>query len=88
VPLIQLQQGDFCGQLPFLDLGQEPAGATVLATEDFKVAPIDGAKLQKEFERSSSMFRNIMQNVAASIAATTTIACKFYEQAITEEVKP
>ncbi len=88
VPLLQLQQGDFCGHLPFLDHGQEPEGATVLASEDFKVAPVDAAKLQKEFERSSSMFRNIMQNVAASIAATTTIACQFYEQAISEDVNP
>jgi len=88
VPLIQLQQGDFCGHLPFLDHGQEPEGASVLASEDFKVAPLNADKLQKEFERSSSMFRNIMQNVGASIAATTVVACDFYEKTFAKDVKP
>ena len=54
----------------------------VMATEDFKVTPLDTEKLGKEFERTSSMFRNIIQNVAACIAATTAIAVNFYEQAL------
>lgn len=79
VPLIQLQQGDFCGHVPFIDHGLEPDGASVLATDDFKVAALDAVKLKQDFDRASSMFRNIIQNVAACIAATSVVACNFYE---------
>jgi CRP-like cAMP-binding protein len=88
VPLIHLQPGDFFGHLPFLDHGQEPDGASVLATEDFKVAPLDTDKLRKEFERTSSMFHNIMQNTAACIAATTISACEFYQEAFGKDPQP
>jgi CRP-like cAMP-binding protein len=87
VPLVQLQQGDFCGYLPFLDHGQEPDGASVLATDDFKVTPLDVDKLNKEFERISSTFRHMIQNVASCIAATTMVACQLHEQASGEEIK-
>ena len=81
VPLIHLQQGDFCGHVPFLDHGLEPDGASVLATDDFKVAPLNSEKLSQDFERASSMFRNIIQNVAACIAATAAVACNYFEDA-------
>lgn len=80
VPLLQLGKGDFFGHLPFLKMGHEPHAASVFASNDFKVAPLDADSLQKEHASLSSSFRNIMENVVTCISVSTMLACEYHKK--------
>jgi CRP-like cAMP-binding protein len=80
VPLLQLEKGNFFGNVPFLDMGNEPAAASVFASPNLKLAALEPKGLQKEHERLSSTLQNILAHLAASISVTTLIACNFYKK--------
>jgi len=73
LPLLNLYQDDYFGAFPFLSLGHEPEKASVLASEDLKVMSIKPESLQKEYDDISTTFKNIIENVATCISATTRI---------------
>jgi CRP-like cAMP-binding protein len=83
VPLIQLEKGDFFGKVPFLDMGNEPAAASVYAAPNLKLAALDNQELQKEHEKLSSTLQNILAHLAASISVTTLIASNFFKKSAT-----
>lgn len=76
VPICELYRGDFFGQVPFLKMGHEPHGASVLATPDLKIVPLDINRLREEHGRLSSSFRNIIEHLATCVSVTTMIACE------------
>ena len=75
IPLAELGSGDYFGNMPFVDMGHEPYSASVFAHQELETAPVDAAKLQNEYESLSLTFRNIVDNVATCISATSTIMC-------------
>jgi CRP-like cAMP-binding protein len=75
VILCHLYKGDFFGDVPFLPIGQEPEGASIYASENIKIAKIQAVSLQKEYNRLSTTFKNITDNIATSIAVTTDMVC-------------
>ena len=83
VPFIQLEKGDFFGKVPFLDMGNEPAAASVYAAPNLKLAALDNQELQKEHEKLSSTLQNILAHLAASISVTTLIASNFFKKSAT-----
>ncbi len=76
VPLIRLGKGDFMGRVPFLEMGLEPNSAIVMGNSTLKVVPMDVRKLDQEFQHLTPTFRNIIENLATSIMATSMITCK------------
>ena len=76
VPLIELSKGDFFGYIPFLKTGHEPHAASVFASADLKIAPLDVSVLVAEYEGLPNSFRHIIENLAACISVTTMIACE------------
>jgi len=76
VPLCELSRGDFFGQVPFLKMGHEPHGASVLATKDLKIVPLDVNRLREEHSGLSNSFRNIFEHLATCVSVTTLIACE------------
>ena len=74
VPLAKLKKGDFFGTLPFYDLGQEPGGASVFASEGLKTEPVDTDPLQAEYDRLSATFKKLIEHTATSISVTTMVA--------------
>ena len=80
VPLFQLEKGDFFGNVPFLDMGNEPAAASVFASPNLKLAALDPQQLQKDHEGLSSTLQNIFAHLAASISVTTLIACNYHKK--------
>jgi CRP-like cAMP-binding protein len=84
VPLARLQKGDFFGNVPFLDMGNEPQAASVFAAPNLKLAALDPTQLQKEHERLSSTLQNILAHLAASISVTTLIACEYYKKILAD----
>ena len=82
VPVARLEEGDFFGHLPFLDMGNEPQAASVFASPNLKLAALDPEALQKEHEKLSSNLQNILAHLAATISVTTMIACDYYKKAL------
>lgn len=80
VPLANLQSGDFFGNVPFLDLGQEPYQASIFASENLKVTKMDPDTLQKEHNRLSSTFKNFIEHLATCVSVTTRVACEFHKK--------
>jgi len=80
VPLANLHSGDFFGNVPFLDLGQEPYQASVFASEDLEVTKMDPDILQKEHNRLSSTFKNFIEHLATCVSVTTRVACEFHKK--------
>ena len=81
VPLVELASGDFFGHLPFVKMGHEPHSASVFASKDLKIAPLNADKLVKEHEGISASFRNITEHLAICISVTTMIACEAFRKA-------
>jgi len=80
VPLANLHSGDFFGNVPFLDLGQEPYQASVFASDDLEVTKMDPDILQKEHNRLSSTFKNFIDHLATCVSVTTRVACEFHKK--------
>lgn len=76
VPLIELSKGDFFGHIPFLKMGHEPHAASVFASTDLKLSPLDVSDLAAEYEGLPNSFRHIIENLATCISVTTMIACE------------
>lgn len=70
VVLCHLYKGDFFGDVPFLHLGQEPEGASVYGSENIKITKIEAISLQKEYNRLSTTFKNIVDNMATCTSVT------------------
>ena len=80
VPLARLKKGDFFGNIPFIDLGQEPYSASVFASQDLKLTAFDLEDLQREHDKLSATLKNILAHLATCISVTTLIACDYYKK--------
>ncbi len=80
VLLTNLNKGDFFGYVPFLDMGHEPYSASVFGSNDLDIKTVDSDNLRKEYEKLSSTYKNMMENVANCISATTILACEFQKK--------
>jgi CRP-like cAMP-binding protein len=75
IVLCHLYKGDFFGDVPFLHVGQEPDGAAIYGSENIKIAKIEPVSLHKEYNRLSTTFKNIVDNMATCISVTADRVC-------------
>jgi CRP-like cAMP-binding protein len=75
VPISKLYPGDYFGKIPFLNMGNEPFSASVFGASELKVAKVNLEKIEEQYEVLSSTLKNIIENTATCISATTMIAC-------------
>jgi CRP-like cAMP-binding protein len=75
VVLCHLYKGDFFGDVPFLHLGQEPEGASIYGSENIKIVKIEAVSLHKEYNRLSTTFKNIVDNMASCMSVTADMVC-------------
>jgi len=71
--LARLEDGDFIGKIPFLNLGHEPFSASVYASDDLKLKSLDLDDLQKEYDHLSTDVKNMIENISAIISTITTM---------------
>ena len=69
--LITLEKGDVFGYMPFLDIGQEPQNASIVASGNLKVDKLDLNSLQEEFNKLSGTMKGLVEGVAVGISLTT-----------------
>lgn len=80
LPLVSLSKDDYFGSFPFFDMGHEPDKASVLASKDLKIVSMDADTLRQEYDHISTTFKNIIENVATSISATTGVIQRIQQQ--------
>lgn len=73
VLLANLSPGDSFGHVPFLEIGHEPYSASVYASPDLEIEPLDSMALQNEYHRQSTTMKNLIEHVSACIAITTQL---------------
>jgi CRP-like cAMP-binding protein len=78
-PLMTLEKEDFFGYIPFLEIGQEPRSASVMASGDLKANTLDLESLQREYDLIPETFRNLINNISTNIAMTTRLAARLME---------
>jgi CRP-like cAMP-binding protein len=83
--LVNLNKGDYIGRLPFLNMGHEPHHASVLASEDFEVSPLDPNSLRQQYDRLSPTMRNMIEHVAICVSVTTKVSCDFMKELVNKK---
>ncbi|MGD8765720.1 MAG: cyclic nucleotide-binding domain-containing protein, partial [Desulfobacteraceae bacterium] len=79
-PLLSLQEGDYFGNIPFIDMGHEPHSASVYASPGLKLSAVDSQTLQEEHDKISSTLKNIIQHLATCISVTTLVASNYHKR--------
>ena len=87
VPIAYLHEGDIFGNIPFLDIGQEPYSASIIASNDLKLSAVDPKALQADHETLSSTLQNILAHLATCISITTLIATDYFKKSCSKESK-
>lgn len=85
LPIADLYAGDFIGQIPFINIGQEPHSASVIGSRNIKATAIETGNIQKEYDRLSLTFKNILENLGTCISATTMVASDMHRKNITKK---
>jgi hypothetical protein len=70
-----LEEGDFIGQVAFLNLRHEPEAASVLVSEDFEFVPMDISLLSNEYSSLSTTLKNIVDHIASCVSLTSDTFC-------------
>jgi hypothetical protein len=77
--LLSLEKNDFFGNLPFLNMGQEPEHAAVMAPKDLKVKKLHVESLQEECDQLQGTIKSMVLNLNSAIAATTKMALSLFQ---------
>ncbi|MDO9263388.1 MAG: cyclic nucleotide-binding domain-containing protein [Desulfosalsimonadaceae bacterium] len=71
IPLCTLAAGDFIGNIPFLNTSHEPHSAEVFVSEDFSTQEIKLVGFKKEYDKLSTMLKNMIQHTFICLSITT-----------------
>ncbi len=74
VTVATLREGDFIGELEFLDMGKEPRSANVIAVGDVKLGVLDRDRLRREYESVSADFRLMIRTLVQRTRRITQLA--------------
>ncbi|MFO7963549.1 MAG: DUF4388 domain-containing protein [Desulfobacterales bacterium] len=85
VLLANLYPDDFIGKIPFIDMDHEHLSASVYVSKNLKVSEIDMSSWMAEYNRLSTTFKNIINNVAACMSATSMMTCEFKKKHAEDE---
>ena len=80
VPLGSLYEGDFFGNLPFLDLGQEPFNASVFGSEDLEFKKMSPESFQQEYNQLQPTLKNFIDHLSTCISVTSMVTCEFHKK--------
>jgi len=80
VPLGSLYPGDFFGNIPFLDLGQEPFHASVFGSENLEFKKMSPDSLQQEYNQLQPTIKNFIDHLATCISVTSMVTCELHKK--------
>jgi len=73
LPLLTLDKDDVFGNLPFLDMGQEPRNAYVVGTQALKTVAVDAEQLHTSYDHLSQTFKGMIFNICTCVSITTKL---------------
>ena len=77
LPLLTLEKDDVFGNLPFMDIGQEPKNASVAGTQALKTITLDAEGLQTSYDHLSQTFKGMVFNICTCVSIATKLAHLF-----------
>ena len=80
VPLGSLYPGDLFGNIPFLDLGQEPFHASVFGSDSLEFKKISPDSFQQEYNQLQPTIKNFIDHLATCISVTSMVTCEFHKK--------
>ena len=73
LPLLTLEKDDVFGNLPFMDMGQEPRNASVAGTQSLKTITLDAEELHTSYDHLSQTFKGMIFNLCTCVSITTKL---------------
>jgi hypothetical protein len=73
LPLLLLEKDDVFGNLPFMDMGQEPRNASVVGIPSLKTIPLDVEELHASYDHLSQTFKGMIFNICTCVSVTTKL---------------
>jgi CRP-like cAMP-binding protein len=73
LPLLTLEKDDVFGNLPFMDMGQEPRNASVAGTQSLKTITLDAEELHTLYDHLSKTFKGMIFNICTCVSITTKL---------------
>jgi CRP-like cAMP-binding protein len=80
VPFGSLYPGDFFGNIPFLDLGQEPFHASVFGSDNLEFKKISLDSFQQEYNQLQPTIKNFIDHLATCISVTSMVTCELHKK--------
>lgn len=77
LPLLTLEKDDVFGNLPFMDMGQEPRNASVAGTQSLKTITLDAEQLHTSYDHLSQTFKGMIFNICTCVSITTKLVYLF-----------
>jgi CRP-like cAMP-binding protein len=77
LPLLTLEKDDVFGNLPFMDMGQEPLNASVAGTQSLKTITLDAEQLHTSYDHLSQTFKGMIFNICTCVSITTKLVYLF-----------
>ncbi len=71
--MFSLEENDVFGNIPFVDFGHETGSATIIPSKDLKTEKMDPNEIQKEYDKLSRTFKNLIYNICNYIRNTTSL---------------
>jgi hypothetical protein len=72
-----LEKDDVFGNLPFMDMGQEPRNASVVGLSSLKTLSLDSEALQTSYDHLSQTFKGMIFNICSCVSITTKLVYLF-----------
>ncbi|NLA74872.1 MAG: DUF4388 domain-containing protein [Deltaproteobacteria bacterium] len=69
--MFTLEKSDVIGNIPFVDFGHEPNSAIIIPSKGLKTEKMDHVEIQKEYDKLSKTFKNLIYNICNYIRNTT-----------------
>ena len=74
--MFPLEKNDVIGNIPFVDFGHEPNAAIIVGSRDLKTEKIDVIEIQREYDKLSKTFKNLVYNICNYIRNTTGLVSR------------
>jgi hypothetical protein len=84
--IANLYPGDFLGQVPFLDINPDPLTTFIYGSANLVLEENNSDQILGKYIKLSPMFKNIIDNTAAYITATTGMVCGFKIKHLTNRI--
>jgi len=82
-----LGRNDVFGYNPFVNCNQEPQSAFILGSDDLVIDKLDIERMEEEYEKLTSTFKNLIFHMGTCISGTTRLVLQLHNNKLTAPEK-